>query len=176
MRKVLRAMARAASDDAVPDPGEAYWDSFLQRVRARIALAEGKRQAGARARVWSLPAAAAAIVMIAVAAASLLSSTGVPHLKTGVAAPDEPADRLDEALELLLSRPGLDARVADDLLGTEILLEIGDREILEAIREIDPPSGMARAWTDEDLRRQIESLDEGHLRELREQIALEPSS
>jgi hypothetical protein len=163
-RRVHEAASRYAESD-VPDPGEAYWHQFLPSLRARLALREAPA-----VRSVSAPrtvAAVAAAIMILAAAGTLRLEIPLPHASDPLVAAGQ---RLDMVFEKM---PGLLPQVAADMLGTDPDPDIDASQILEAIDEIDPPSGFVQDWSDEDVGRMLDQLTRDQAARLRAELAAE---
>jgi len=159
----LRALAAVletavgAADRDVPDPGEAYWDGFLPSVRSRIA----GRTVGRFPRPGLARAAAAAVLMIGVALASL---SGIRHPSDAPGASD-PARRLEAAA----------TRVSVDLSGPGILeVTLGEAidpdAALSALQDMAPIPG-DDLWDDPEILGLIEGLDDRTVEKLKLELS-----
>jgi len=91
----------------VPDPGGAYWDSFLLRLRGRIAMEEAAPRLSPARRVWATAAGVLLLVLSAVAVLGLQpSGESRARMALGVLAARTSRDTLDQALDEIL--PGSD--------------------------------------------------------------------
>ncbi|HET9480483.1 MAG TPA: hypothetical protein VFP98_01890 [Candidatus Polarisedimenticolia bacterium] len=192
--RALRAVMRAAQDwslSDVPEPGTDYWDSFIPRLRDRIARDDALRRTPRRPKV-AAGLAAAALMMLA-AVLPLMLHRNRPQAQ----AAHEVADA-ETALDDLLARsqgspaeealsayggslgsgvipfledsgaPVLELPDAPDLEGAEVL------EMLGALRQMSAPHPFADLWADRLIESLVEGLDNGAADRLRVQLASEP--
>ncbi|HEY3175448.1 MAG TPA: hypothetical protein VGK94_06760 [Candidatus Polarisedimenticolia bacterium] len=160
-RAVLEEASRCAGAD-IPDPGEAYWDRFLPSVRERVAL---HRTTADRSRASLRAVAAATLLMVAGSVGALLLSPESAHHGDPLLAAGH---RLDEALERM---PGLLPEVAGDMLGTDPIGDVTDRQILDSIEEIEPPRGFAQEWSSDDVERMLGQLTAEQVARLKADLA-----
>jgi hypothetical protein len=154
--EALRGIAQAAaglSRRDVPEPPAAYWDTFLPRVRSRIADARAQ-EAHARGRSRRLIAAAALVIALAGITAWRMSPATDPEARLQAA-----LERLPAAERWKVAR--LAARQVEvwDLAVTSEDLELPDpKGLLEALDAVDVRAGQADSWTNDWIHERLEPL------------------
>jgi hypothetical protein len=156
----LSALLGSLSTEDVPDPGDAYWEAFLPRLRNRIAR-EAVRAAGPSPwRPWAVAASVAVLVLGAATVLTLQPSaeSGSRMAVSSLAAQMDP-ESLDRTLDEILpgsemlaperSAGGPDMpRPADLQRALDSLIPQDDSDLLGAAGELSPEARqwLLRAW------------------------------
>ena len=116
----LQLVLGILSTEAVPDPGEAYWQAFLPRLRYKL-RSEGRSFAGGPGWSWAFASAAASFMLLAL----LVGRWQIPQetrarLRLEQVAVANNPESLQQALDTLLpeSDSGISLREAGDAKGS----------------------------------------------------------
>jgi len=159
----LRGLLGSLGAEAVPDPGEPYWQAFQPRLRERIAGEEKNALRQARASwIWALAATAASFLFAGVAVGRWIAPAELlARMRLEREAKSNDPERLLQVLDTLLSRaasgvPGggrtdTAALAADMEQALEVVFPEDDSEFFDAADDLTP----------EQRQRLAKSLDPG---------------